>query len=323
MDAVVIDWGLILDNLRSPAIVAFVAGVLGVVWKTDLRLPPGFYPVLSAYLLLAIGLKGGISLAQAEPADLLRLAAIAAIVGVVTPLVAFAVLRFGGLDVVDAGATAAHYGSTSVVTFTIAQQFLSSGGHPPEDLATAILAVVEVVGIVVALLAVARAREISGGWGEAVREVVTGRSISLLVAGMVIGVIAGPEGTAGVAPLFIDLFPGVLVLFLLSIGATVGERLGDLRVVGLRLVALGIIIPLVNAAVGIAGASLLGLGASGVLLVATIAASASYIAAPAAVRIALPDARPGIYLTAALAITFPFNIVIGVPLYWTVAQWVT
>lgn len=323
MDAVVIDWGLILDNLRSPAIIAFIAGVLGVVWKTDLRLPPGFYPVLSAYLLLAIGLKGGISLVQADPADLLRLAGIAAIVGVVTPLVAFAVLRFGGLDVVDAGATAAHYGSTSVVTFTIAQQFLRSGGQPPEDLATAILAIVEVVGIVVALLAVARARGISGGWGEAVREVVTGRSISLLAAGMVIGAIAGPEGTVGVAPLFIDLFPGVLVLFLLSIGATVGERLGDLRVVGLRLVGLGIAIPLVNAAIGIAAAALLGLGASGVLLVATIAASASYIAAPAAVRIALPDARPGIYLTAALAITFPFNIVIGVPLYWTVAQWVT
>lgn len=322
MDGLSIEWSLIVDNLRSPPIVAFLAGLLGVVWKTDLRLPAGVYPVLSAYLLLAIGVKGGISLAGAEPADLVRLLAIAAVVGVVTPLIAFAVLRLGGLDLLDAGATAAHYGSTSVVTFTIAQQFLRAGGQPPEDLATAILAVVEVVGIVIALLAVARARGAAEGWGEAVREVVTGRSISLLVAGMAVGAIAGPAGTESVAPLFIALFPGILVLFLLEIGATVGERLGDLRIVGLRLVGLGIAIPLVNAAVGTAAAALLGLGPSGVLLVATIAASASYIAAPAAVRIALPDARPGIYLTAALGITFPFNIVIGVPLYWSVAQWV-
>jgi uncharacterized protein len=317
-----IEWQLIVDNLRSPPIIAFVVGVVAVVLRTDLRLPRGLYPVLSAYLLLAIGVKGGISLADADAADLGRLLVIAAVVGVITPLVAFGVLRAGGLDVLNAGATAAHYGSTSVVTFTIAQQFLRAGGQPPEDMATAILAVVEVVGIVVALLAVARAQGGTEGWGEAVREVVTGRSISLLVAGMIIGTVAGPELTVAVAPLFIDLFPGVLVLFLLEIGATVGQRLSDLRVVGARLVGLGIAIPILNAAVGIAIAATLGLGPSGVLLVATIAASASYIAAPAAVRIALPDARPGIYLTAALAITFPFNIVVGIPLYWAVSQWV-
>jgi uncharacterized protein len=317
-----IDWQLIFDNLRSPPIVAFVLGVVAVLLRTDLRLPRGLYPVLSAYLLLAIGLKGGISLAAADAADLGRLFAVAAIVGVVTPLVAFALLRVGGLDVVDAGATAAHYGSTSVVTFTIAQQFLRAAGEPAEDLATAILAVVEVVGIVVALLVVARSRGAANGWGEALREVVTGRSISLLVGGLVIGAIAGPGGTDAVAPLFIGLFPGILVLFLLEIGATVGERLSDLRIVGAKLIGLGIVIPLLNGTLGVLVAALLGLGTSGMLLVATIAASASYIAAPAAVRIALPEARPGIYLTAALAITFPFNIVLGIPLYWSLTQWV-
>lgn len=318
-----IDWQVVADNLRSPPIVAFVLGVVAVLLRADLRLPRGLYPVLSAYLLLAIGLKGGISLAEADAGDLLRLLGIAAVVGVATPLVAFVALRAGGLDLVDAGATAAHYGSTSVVTFTVAQQFLASAGEARADLATAVLAVVEVVGIVVALLAVARLRGAAGGdgWGEAIREVVTGRSISLLVAGLVIGAVAGAGGTEGVAPLFIGLFPGVLVLFLLDIGATVGERLADLRTVGARLIALGLAIPVVNGALGVAVAAAAGLSAPGVLLVATIAASASYIAAPAAVRIALPEARPGIYLTASLGITFPFNIVVGIPLYWSLAQW--
>jgi uncharacterized protein len=312
---------LAYTNLTTPMVLAFALGALAALIRSDLRLPDQVYSLLSIYLLLAIGLKGGVELADASFADLWRPLLAALALGLILPLPIYGVTRaLGRLTVADAAALAAHYGSVSVVTFTAATTFLVTADIPYEGFMPTLLAVMEVPGIVVALvLANMRTARGGGHLGEALREVVTGRSIVLLLGGLAIGAISGREGIEPVSPLFVDLFRGALTLFLLEMGIAAASRVRDLRRGGVFIVIFGLTTPIVAGTLGVAAGAMAGLSLGGTTLLGVLAASASYIAAPAAVRIALPEANPALYLTASLAVTFPFNLTLGIPLLHQIA----
>ncbi len=315
---------LLQINLLSPMVLAFVLGIIATLARSDLKIPDELYATLSIYLLLAIGLKGGVALSETSLADFWAPALATIALGLITPVIAYvAARRLGKLSIADAAALAAHYGSVSAVTFAAAQTFLDTVGIRYEGFMPALVALLEVPAIVLALLIAQMAGGNQGSdWRAAVRELMTSKSILLLVGGMVIGWLAGPRGAKEVAPLFTDLFKGALTFFLLELGMVAARRFRDLSAAGLFLIAFGIVIPLINGFLGIWLGSLAGLSLGGSMILGTLSASASYIAAPAAVRIALPQASPGIFLTAALGITFPFNLAIGLPVYYTLATWI-
>jgi hypothetical protein len=232
------------------------------------------------------------------------------------------VRRVAGLSSSNAAALAAHYGSVSAVTFIAVVGYLDATGTSYEGFMTALLAIMEVPAIVVALILARRAggRDANHGLSEALREVVSGKSILLLIGGMIIGFLAGPEGLKLVRPFFVDLFRGALCLFLLQLGVVAAQNAQEVRRAGPMLIAVAVGAPVIHGMLGLGLAMLVDLSMGGAIVFATLAASASYIAAPAAVRLALPDADPGLYLGAALGMTFPFNILLGIPLFVTVAH---
>jgi len=309
---------LLRANLLSPYVLAFGLGLLARLVKSDLALPKDIYTGLSIYLLFALGLKGGVELSQA-PLGEIALPAVATIaLGVVTPLVAYAVLRrLGRMRPVDAAAIAAHYGSVSAVTFIAAQTFVRSVGESPEPYLATLLALLESPGIAVGLgLGLLAVRGADRPVGGVMREVFTGRTMLLLVGGLAVGALTGKSGYEPIAPFYEGLFRGALTLFLLEMGLLAAERLADLRKVGGFLVAFGVAIPVIHGALGAWAGTVAGLSVGGAAVLGAMAASASYIAAPPAVRMTLPEANPTYYLTASLAITFPFNLVAGIPLYF-------
>jgi uncharacterized protein len=311
-----------LDNLLDPVVLAFIAGLAAGILRSDLRIPEALYETLSIFLLLSIGLKGGVELAQSPLVALLLPILGTLVLGLTIPLIAYAILRrLGGFDQANAAAIAAHYGSVSAVTFAVCLAFLIQRQVVYDEYVTVLLVVLEVpaIGIGV-LLARLSTRQSQMKWGTLVHEILLGKSIFLLLAGLVIGYLAGPERIVSIAPLFFDLFKGALALFLLEMGLVTSRRLPELRRVGSFLVGFGIAMPLFSAVLGIAVGLLAGMSVGGTTVLATLAASASYIAAPAAMRIAVPQANPTYYLTASLGITFPFNIVIGIPLYFWATQ---
>jgi hypothetical protein len=299
----------------DPVIWFFVLGVAAGAARADLRLPAAIYEFVSTVLLLAIGLKGGVELARDTGGlPLTELGGIL-LLGFLLPLPAFAIARqLGRLGRADAASLAAHYGSVSVGTFAVVVSYLATRGIDFEARAPVWVVLLEVPAILVGILL---ARGLAGGvaWGHLMRELFLGRSIVLLLGGLAIGWLAGPDGTAAIKPLFFDLFKGILALFLLEMGLIAAAQLPTLRRHGLFIVAFGVVVPLMFAAVGTVLARTIGLSAGGTIVLATLAASASYIAAPAAIRTAVPEANPALSLTAALAVTFPFNIVVGIPLY--------
>lgn len=314
---------LLRVNLLSPMVLAFALGLAAALLKSDLKFPEAVYSALSIYLLLAIGLKGGAELAQADLREFWAPALAALALGVSIPLWSYALLRrLGGFDVPNAAAIAAHYGSVSVVTFSASQTLLQGLGIPQEGFLPTLVALLEVPGIIVALF-IARSRmgQLTS-WGSVLHELLTGRSILLLLGGLIIGALAGPTGLAQVAPFFVDPFRGALTLFLLEMGLVTAQRFRDFPKVGPFLIGFGLLMPVAHGALGVALGAWAGLSLGGSMVLGTLAASASYIAAPAAVRIALPEANPSYYLTAALAITFPFNLTLGLPLYLALARWV-
>ena len=312
---------LLTTSIASVPVLAFALGVIGALLRADLRLPDAVYQATSIYLLLAIGIKGGVALRESDVASVAAPAAMTIALGVIIPLLAFSLLRvMTKLDVTDRGAMAAHYGSTSLVTFTAALVFLDSLGVSYEGFVSTLLAIMEIPGILVGLLLAGSAARYSGRMRETVREILTGRSILLLAGGLVIGVVTGPDGYARVEPFFGAPFTGVLALFLLEMGVLAGRRLGDVRRAGLGLVAFALGFPVVAGALGVLGGTVVGLSPGGAMVLGVLSASTSYIAAPAAVRLALPQANPGLTLTSSLGITFPFNLVVGIPLYWLMAD---
>jgi hypothetical protein len=303
----------------DPVVLFFLLGVLARLLKSDLRLPEAMYEGLSIYLLLAIGLKGGIELAKHPIGPLLPQVGGVLLLGLLLPLIAYPVLRgLGRLPKPDAASIAAHYGSVSMVTFAVATAFLVDRGVKHEEYMPLFVVLLEVPGIIVGILI---AKLGSGGvrWGALAHEVFLGRSIVLLTGGLAIGWISGPEALAPQAKLFFDLFKAVLALFMLEMGLVAAGRIRELRRTGAFLLAFGTIVPCVFAVIGVFTARAIGLSPGGAMLLGTLAASASYIAAPAAMRIAVPEANPSLSLAAALGVTFPFNIVFGIPMYHRIA----
>ena len=313
----------ITDSLLTAPVIAFLVALVATLAKFEVRLPESLYPILSTFLLLAIGLKGGKALAAATPGDIWKPLVASLALGVVTPIVAFMMFKvLNRLDTVNSAALAAHYGSVSAVTFTVLLSSLDTRGIDYEGFVAGLLAVLEIVGIIVALF-LARGSSSGDGWKSALGEVVRGRSIALLVTGLVVGAVVGADRMAPTDPLFVGLFAGALTLFLIEMGVIAAERLRDISSAGWRMVALGVLIPLVNGLLGALLGTAAGLSTGGVAVMATLAGSASYIAAPAAVRIALPQASPGLYVTASLGVTFPFNLTLGIPYYIALAQALT
>ena len=312
-----------LTNVTSPPVLAFFLGLLAVAIKSDLRLPEALYQGLSIFLLLGIGIKGGVALSQADLQEVLYPILGTLVLGLLVPILAFLVLgRITKLDSINRGALAAHYGSTSLVTFSAALIFVESQGISYEGFVTTLLAILEIPGIVVGLLLASRGLNRGLDWGESLREILTSKSIVLLAGGLLLGFFTGAEGYVRIEPFFGSLFTGVLVLFLLEMGIVAGRRLPDVKQAGVGLVAFSVLFPLISGSLGVLVGQLTGLGLGGSVVLGVLSASASYIAAPAAVRLALPEASPGIYLTASLGITFPFNLIFGIPIMFAIGQFV-
>ncbi len=300
-------------------VLAFVLGFIAVQAKSDLSFPDQITSLLSTYLLLAIGLKGGTRLKELDLGDVAIpiVATIAA--GIVTAYVTYVVAkRFVGLSVADAASLAAHFGSVSAVTFTAAETFAKESGGVTAQYLPLLVVLLEIPGIIVALTLWTRQgqQRVRG----ALSEVLTGKSVVLLGGGLVIGALANSTSMDVVEPLFVDLFPGVLTLFLLDLGTLAGSQLATIRRAGARLISFGVIAPITFGILGALLGTAIGMDAATVAVFATMLASASYIAAPAAVRIGIPPANTGLALGVALGVTFPFNIVIGIPLFAEVAK---
>jgi hypothetical protein len=314
---------LAVSNLTSPPVLAFVLGLIAVGLRSKLEIPPQIFSALSIYLLLAIGIKGGVGLREADPTHIAAPIGLAIAVGLLIPVGAFSALRFlTPLNQTERGAIAAHYGSTSLVTFTAALMFVESIGLEAESFLPTLLAIMEVPGLIVGLV-LARKASSQHSWGPLMHEVLTGKSILLLVGGLVIGAVGGPVGYERVEPFFGGLFVGLLTLFLLQLGIQAGSHLKELPQAGWGLLVFALVFPLATGFAGVALAGWIGMSTGGAAVFGVLCASASYIAAPAAVKLSLPQANPGFYLTASLGITFPFNLIVGIPAYVWFAQFMS
>lgn len=373
-------------NLLSPLILSFILGVFARLVGSNLKLPKDLYSSLTIYLLLALGLKGGVALSE-TPLEMVVWPIVATLaLSVITPISAYFLMRkMGRFGAADAAGLAAHYGSVSAVTFMVATQFVKRMGFSAEGFMPTLLTLLESpgihIGIAIGLLQKTRggkkkaaqerpqelSQELSGGLGyqskvdhqskvdqrahvmdhqskadqrvhvvdhqskadqlgavperisTILREVLTSQSMILLMGGLFVGFLIGSKSFDSVRPFFETGFKGALVLFLLELGIVTADRIGDLRKVGVVLIALGVLVPILHGSLGVVLGLWSGLSVGGATILGAMAASASYIAAPPAVRMALPEANPTYYLTASLAITFPFNLVLGIPLFYRIA----
>ncbi|HRG46343.1 MAG: sodium-dependent bicarbonate transport family permease [Leptospiraceae bacterium] len=312
-------------KLLSPMVLAFALGIFATLIKSDLKFPEGLYIGLTIYLLFAIGLKGGVKLSATPLNEFYKPALGAILMCSLIPIWSYFILnKIGKFSVTNAAAIAAHYGSVSAVTFSESLSYMETMGVSFEGFMPTMLAIMEVPAILIAIF-IARTQskeESTSSWGKLFHELFAGRGTVLLIGGLVIGFLSGKKGFEQVAPLFDTPFKGVLALFLLEVGLVTGRKLGDLVKAGPFLIGFGLIMPIVHACIGIYLGKALGLSLGGSTIFGVLCASASYIAAPAAIRIALPEASPTYYLTSALAITFPFNIVLGLPLYLSIAKFI-
>lgn len=296
----------------------FILGVAGRLAGSDLRLPEALYETLSIYLLLAIGLKGGVELSRQSMAALAPQVAGTALLSLAIPFLLYPAFRALRLGAADSASLGAHFGSVSVVTFAVASTALARAGIPFESHAALWVAVMEAPGIIAGVVLArlfAPGAPGRGHVGELLRDVFFGKSVLLLLGGLVIGMVAGVDGMRPLEPLFGGLFKGVLALFLLELGLVAGGRLGELRRLGAVALGIGILVPPALALLGAGLGLALGLSQGGIAILATLAASASYIAAPTAMRIAVPQANAALSITIALGIVFPFNLVAGIPMY--------
>lgn len=305
----------------DPVILFFGLGVAAGLMRSELRLPPAIYDLLSTLLLLTIGLKGGVELAQQSLGPLLPQVLAVLVMGFTLPLIIYAVVRrLGSLGRADAASIAAHYGSVSVATYAVGVAYLAAREVYVDAQLPLFLVLLEVPAIIVGIL-LARKNDANFLWGKVAHEAFLGKSIVLLVGGLVIGWLSGPEGLAPLEPLFFDLFKGVLALFLLEMGLIAASQARTVIQNGVFLVGFGILAPLPMAIIGASLGTVMDLSVGGTTLLAVLAASSSYIAAPAAMRIAVPEANPSLSLAASLGVTFPFNIFVGIPVYYAIAQW--
>ena len=310
-----------LQTFTSPVILFFVLGMLAAFAKSELSIPESLAKGMSLYLMAAIGLKGGVAVSESGVNATIALALLAGIMAsFLVPLLAFALLKgFGKLDQLNAGAVAAHYGSVSVVTFVTAVEIFELRGTPPGGYMVAVMAAMETPAILTGLLLARKAMagddpQARRDTNELLREVFFNASVVLLLGAFAIGVVSGANGFGDVAPFFEAGFKGVLCLFLLDMGLIAARRLMDARAMTWRLAVIAVVLPLINGALGTLLGTGIGLEVGSAAALGVLCASASYIAVPAAMRLALPQADPGIYLTMSLSVTFPFNILINIGL---------
>jgi hypothetical protein len=314
-------FALALNSLTSVAVLIFLLGFIGARINSDLRIPEPVYQMISIFLLLGIGLKGGHSLKAVQGNDFVIPAIVTIILGLAIPALAFATLKLiKSLNDTDRGAIAAHYGSTSLVTFSAAILFLESNQISVEGYATLLLTLLEIPGIIVGIYLGSRHLNQNVKWGKTLHEVVTGKTILLLVGGLVIGAITSESGYEKVSPFFIDLQNGFLTLFLLHLGFLAGSNWFEIKKVGLSIAAFAVLFPLASGAIGVIAGSLAGLSIGGAAVLGVLSASASYIAAPAAVAVGLPKANSNLAMMASIGVTFPFNLVFGIPIYIEIAR---
>ena len=314
---------MILETLTSPVVLFFVLGFLAAAVRSDLAIPEAVAKGFSIYLMAAIGLKGGVEIAQTGLNSTVLSAAFAGIMlSFLVPFAVFAVLRIIKLDAINAGSIAAHYGSVSVVTFVTAVELLRGTGLDSDGYMVGVMALMETPAIITGLLLARKfsKTDTTAGSGNLAHEVLTNASVMLLLGAFVIGWLIGPDGYEPVKPLFTVGFTGVLCLFLLDMGLVAARRLFETRALTFSLVAVALAFPVINGVIGVALGTVLGLGVANAAILGVLGASASYIAVPAAMRLSLPDANPGISLAMSLGVSFPFNIILGIPLFAAIAR---
>ena len=325
-----------LSNMLIPAILFFALGFLAQLIRSDLKFPSDLAKALSIYLLVGIGIHGGVELAKIDVLSAIGAVVAALGLGFGLPIIAYLILSLVvRIDRLNAAAIAAHYGSVSAGTFITAVAFLDTMKVTYESHPVIMLAIMESPAIIIGLVLANMARSGNGNGNgngnghekrvsrELVHDAFTNGSVVLLLGSMLIGAIAQPASLGKVMPFYDTMFMGVLSLFLLDMGMEAARRIGDFKKVGPSLLLFGIAMPLIGAAIGLAvGYWALGFGAGGMLLVAVLGASASYIAVPPAMRLAIPEASAALFLTLSLGVTFPFNVIVGIPLYFQLAQWI-
>ena len=319
-----IDFSLALGNLLSIPVIVFLLAVLATRLKSGVQLPEAIYQGITIFLLIGIGLKGGHAIKSAN-SETFTLPAVAAFaLGIIIPILAYLLLKISRkISRIDRASLAAHYGSTSLVTFSAGLVTLESLKVFVEPYVATLLAIMEIPGIIVGIYLGIRGESSDGGRArltETLREVFLGRTVILLVGALAAGYLAPEQSFVKVQPFFVDLQPGILVLFLLQLGVIVGERLKSITSLGWALPIFGIIMPLIGGTLGATAGVLAGMSPGGATMLAILTASASYIAAPAAVGIAMPNANLGLALSASLGLTFPFNLLIGIPVYLEISK---
>ncbi|KUP08932.1 SBT type permease sodium-bicarbonate [Bacillus coahuilensis p1.1.43] len=330
---------IIIQNLLSPVVLFFVLGIIAALFKSDLKFPQGLSEGLSIYLLIAIGIKGGIELSHYSIQSVIGPILGALFLGVVIPFITLFIMKWMKMGLDNSIGLAATYGSVSIVTYGAAISFLEENGTAYEGFMNALVVLMESPAILVSLLIfnilqnkkdVVLQSSHSMGFvssssnlidKEVIRESLFGKSVLLLLGSLIIGLALGESAVPMIKPLFIDLYSSVLILFLLNMGLIAGERLPEVKKHGMKLVLFGLLTPLLFGTLGVVVGSVVGLSLGGMTLLGVLAGSASYIAAPAALKSSVPKANPSIYLGLALGITFPFNLIIGIPVFHQIASW--
>jgi len=315
---------LALANFTSIPVLVFLLATLAARLKTEIKLPDAIYQGITIFLLIGIGIKGGHAL-RATGSHEFAIPALSAFgLGLVIPVLAYLLIsRVKKISPDDRASLAAHYGSTSLVTFSAGLVMLESMSLFVEPYVATLLAIMEIPGIIVGIFLGVRGKQASNdkiAIGATLKEVLLGKTVLLLVGGLLAGFATTEDSFAKIKPFFVDLQPGILVLFLLQLGFIVGSRLGELRKVGWALIGFGVFMPLVGGALGVVAGHYGGMSVGGATMLAVLTASASYIAAPAAVGVALPKANLSVALSASLGVTFPFNLLIGLPTYLAMAS---
>jgi hypothetical protein len=318
------DMSLILQNILNPPVLFFLLGMLAVFLRSDLEIPQPLPKLFSLFLLISIGLHGGYELSKSGiTMDVMKGLLLAILMASIVPIYSFFILKIK-LDVYNSIAVAATFGSISAVTFITGVTYLQTIGVEYGGYMVAAMTLMESPAIIIGLvLAAIFARQDTNGeerektdWSEIMREAFLNPSVFLLMGALLIGILTGEKGWHSMEPFFGDLFKGILALFLLDMGLVAAKRIHDLKKVGGFLIGYAIIMPIFNALIASSLALFFGLSKGDAFLLALLSASASYIAVPAAMRLSVPEANPGIYLPLSLAVTFPFNISLGIPLYY-------
>jgi hypothetical protein len=314
-------WSLAVDNLTSVAVLAFVFGAIAARFRSDVRMPDQVYQFISIYLLFGIGLKGGHAIRSVQVSEIISPALLTLLIGSLVPLAAFSVLKLvRTLSALDRGAIAAHYGSTSLVTFSAALLFLETNVIEVEGFATVLLVLMEIPGLVVGIYLGSRHLNENVEWKETLIEVLTGKTVLLLVGGLIIGSITSEAGYEKVAPLFVGILSGLLALFLMHLGYLAGSNFSEIKSVGPKVAVFGIVFPIVVGSLAVIAAHAIGMSVGGATILGVLTASASYIAAPDALSIGLPTANSSLALMSSIGVTFPFNLIFGIPLYFEIAS---